>query len=86
MAQVTIYIPDDLESELRREAKRAGRSLSSLVVDLARRQLRPTGWPPGFADMFGAWRGEFEEPADPPPDEVDFVVREPAAKRRRRRK
>ena len=84
MAQVTVYIPDDLEKELRRQAKRAGRSLSSLVTELARARIRPSSWPEGFAHLFGWWEGAYPEPDDPPPDEVSFEVRETKARRRKR--
>ena len=86
MAQVTIYIPDDLERELRQRAKRSGKSLSSVVADLARRQLHPVGWPEDFKALAGSWEGEFEVPDDPPPDEVALMVREPTRPRRRPRK
>jgi hypothetical protein len=81
VAQVTIYLPDDLEKELRRRAKRAGKSLSALVSDLARAEIRPSRWPEGYGDLFGAWRGSFPLPEDPPPDEVHL---EPVARRSRR--
>jgi hypothetical protein len=81
MAQLTIYLPDDLERALRKRAKRSGQSLSSVVADLARREFRPDGWPSEFEDLFGSWEGELPEPDDPPPDEVAFEVREPARRR-----
>ena len=86
MAQVTIYIPDDLERELRKRATRTGKSLSSVVVDLARRQLRPGGWPDELVELYGSWEGDFPVPEDPPPDEVAFEVRETARRPRRPRR
>ena len=86
MAQVTIYIPDDLERELRQRAKRSGRSLSSVVADLARRQLHPVGWPDDFKELSGAWEGILEIPEDAPPEEVAFEVREASKPVRRPRR
>jgi hypothetical protein len=83
MAQVTIYIADDLERELRRRAKRSGKSLSAVMSELVRGQIRPSGWPEGYRDLFGAWQGELPEPEDAPPNEVELDPR-PARSRRRR--
>jgi hypothetical protein len=66
---VTLYVPDDLLAKLRRQAKRAGKSLSAHVVALIENR-RPAGWPSGFVDLFGSWQGEFPTPEDPPPDEI----------------
>ncbi len=84
MAQVTIYIPDDLELALKQRAKRSGKSLSSVVAELARKELRPAGWG-DFEDLFGSWEGDFPQPEDPPPDEVSFEVREKKPRRTRKR-
>ena len=86
VAQVTIYLPDDLARELRRLAKRSGQSLSSVVAGFARRQIRPAAWPDGFESLVGAWEGDLPVPEDPPPDEVSFVVRESRAKPKRPRR
>ena len=84
MAQVTIYMPDQLEKELRRRAKRTGRSLSSIVTELARAQLHPQEWPEEFKQLFGSWEGDFPEPDDPPPAEVALEVRGRKPRRPRR--
>jgi plasmid stability protein len=70
MAQLTIYIPDDLERVLRKAAEQAHRSLSSLVADILRRDVQPARWPKEFVDALGAWEGPLERPADPPPADV----------------
>lgn len=71
MAQLTLYIPDDLEADLREGARRAGKSVSAYVVDLTRRSLRPACWPEGFAELGGSWEGEFPAIQDPPPEPVE---------------
>lgn len=70
MAQVTIYLPEDVEKRLRREAKHAGKSLSAYICDLARGPHR-SRWPGDFAALFGSWDGRLSPPLDPPPDEID---------------
>jgi hypothetical protein len=59
MAQLTLYVPDEIEKELRRAAKRAKKSLSAYVVELARQKLKPAKWPASFAATYGTWQGSF---------------------------
>jgi hypothetical protein len=73
MAQVTLYLPDKLEKELRRGAKRAKKSLSSYVADLATRRQKPKGWPKAFLKTFGSWKGAFPEVADLPFERRDSL-------------
>jgi hypothetical protein len=61
MAQLTLYIPDALEKELRRAARRAKKSLSAYMVELAGKRLKPGQWPKSFSDTFGSWVGDFPE-------------------------
>jgi len=86
MAQITIYLPDDLARDLRQRAKRSGKSLSSVVAELARLQFRPGAWPDAVKEAFGSWEGAFPEPEDACPDEVTFEVSEAPARRQRPRK
>jgi len=69
MAQVTIYLPDDLEESIKAEARRTRQSLSAYMAGLARVKLKPTRWPKQFSKLFGAWEGAFLEMQDLPPDE-----------------
>ncbi|MCC6332892.1 MAG: hypothetical protein IT380_02765 [Myxococcales bacterium] len=72
MSQVTIYLPDDVERELRAAAKKAGKSFSAYITELAsRRQSRKAGWPKDFRATFGAWEGRLEEPPELEPEERD---------------
>ena len=75
MARITVYIPDDVERELRKRAKRVGGSLSSFVAGLIRSQGLTRGWPDEFIGLFGSWEGSFPVPEDSPPDDVRFVAR-----------
>jgi hypothetical protein len=69
MPQVTIYLPDELESAIRKKAKRAKKSLSAYIADLASKSVAPRQWPKGFDDLYGSWCGPPPEIEDPPPIE-----------------
>ncbi len=71
MAQVTIYLPDDVEKQVKTAARRARQSVSAYIAGLATRRLRPTRLPARFADLYGSWEGEFPEVDDPVPEERD---------------
>lgn len=75
MSQVTIYLPDDLERELRSAARKAGKSFSAYVVELAtrRKSVKGKGWPREFLATFGSWRGDFEEPPELPLEKRDLL-------------
>jgi hypothetical protein len=71
MAQVTIYLPDEVARDVRARAKRAGKSLSAYITELARGRAQAKGgegeWPQEFWRLFGSWEGPFPLPDDPPP-------------------
>lgn len=64
MAQVTIYLPDDLESAIRKKAQKAKKSLSAYIADLASRGIQSEDWPKGFRDLYGSWEGTFPAASD----------------------
>lgn len=66
MAQMTLYLPNKLENDLRRGAKRAKKSLSAYVAELANQRLSPKAWPKEFLKTFGRWKGAFPEVAELP--------------------
>lgn len=55
MAQVTIYLDDDLLARTRAAAEAAGLSLSAWLARLARDRTRMT-WPEDVSALAGAWR------------------------------
>ncbi len=72
MAQLTLYIPDPLEKQLKQAARKAKKSLSAYVVELAEQKLRPKKWSKDFLATYGSWKGEFPEAA-----ELPFEPRDP---------
>lgn len=73
MAQITIYVPDDIARRIKREAKRAKKSLSAYLTELAIGQRHAPRWPPGFFELQGSCGGALKAPEDPPPEEPDAL-------------
>jgi hypothetical protein len=69
VAQITIYVPDPIARKLRRDAKKAKKSLSAYLIDLAVGRRQERSWPSWFLDLQGSCRGSLLVPDDPPPEE-----------------
>lgn len=54
MAQLTIYLPDDVESKARKAAKAKGKSVSRWIADQVTHSLENT-WPKAVLDAAGAF-------------------------------
>lgn len=75
MAQVNVYITDSLAAEIRRQARRAGSSLSQYISGLLQRRAAPvSAWPQDFfTAVLGKWQGRFPTIDRPPADEPDVL-------------
>jgi hypothetical protein len=74
MSQVTIYLPKDVERLVRREAKRARKSLSSWIADLAREAVKPSEWPVGYFEFLATPpESPMRVPEDLPIDEPESM-------------
>lgn len=51
VAQLTIYIPDELELKIRERAQREGKSLSAFVAEIARNAVAPDAWSEAFGRL-----------------------------------
>jgi hypothetical protein len=74
MAQLTIYLPDEVEKKVRQDARRAKKSVSAFIADLATKKearLTDAAWAREVAKIYGSWVGPFTEIDDPPPDEPE---------------
>lgn len=74
MAQLTIYLPDEVEKKVRLEARRAKKSVSAFIADLATRKesrVSDAAWAREVARLYGSWVGPFPQLEDPPPDEPE---------------
>jgi hypothetical protein len=74
MAQVTIYLPEELIEEAREQAKSAERSLSAWVAELVRRETTAKEWPKSFVDLLTHGGGDLVEPDDPPPEDIEALT------------
>ena len=74
MAQVTIYLPDELIEEARERAKNAERSLSAWVGELIRRETTARDWPKSLVDLLTHGGGDLVEPDDPPPEDIEALT------------
>jgi hypothetical protein len=70
VAQITLYVPDPIARKLRADARRAKKSLSAYVSELAGGR-RERSFPKWFLELAGTCRGTLVVPDDPPPDEPD---------------
>lgn len=70
VAQITLYVPDAIAKKLRADARRAKKSLSAYVTELAAGS-RERGFPKWFLELEGSCRGTLVVPDDPPPEEAD---------------
>ncbi len=61
MAQVTIYLPDEVEQLVRKEAQRKKKSLSAFMADLATAHVRFPDRRKRLEALFGSWEGDFPE-------------------------
>lgn len=61
MAQVTIYLPDEVEKLVRREAQRARKSVSAYMAELATRKVRHGDRKQALDALRGSWEGKFPE-------------------------
>lgn len=73
MAQLNVYIPDDLEATIRSEAKREGKSVSAFVLEAVRNKLQPHCWSAAFLSLLET------EPLDGFPEDIEDL---PAQKRK----
>jgi len=73
MAQVTIYLPEDLIQEARAKAKAEDSSLSAWLADLVRRETAGHEWSRALVDLLTHGEGDLVEPDDPPPEEVEAL-------------
>ncbi len=72
MAQLTIYLPDDLEQAVRRAARREHKTVSAYLAELARKKdgrKRKSKWSEALGKLEGSWVGRFPQIEDPPPEE-----------------
>jgi len=71
MAQVTIYLADEVAAASKRHARKANKSVSAWIADLIERETGARTWPRALLDVLGQGGSDLREPDDPPPDEIE---------------
>lgn len=62
MSQLNIYVPDEIEKQIRKAAKNERKSLSSFLTDLIKSKFTTNTWSKKFfSSVVGGWEGEFTE-------------------------
>ena len=70
MPQLNLYVPRDLEKEIRKEAKQRGKSISAYLMDLFRQKTSHKEWRKDFfREVVGGWKGDFPAPERKLPEE-----------------
>lgn len=74
MSHLNIYITQELEKELRKEARSKKLSLSAYFLELLRRQKKSSAWNKEFlTKALGGWKGDFPEIERKLPGEIEFL-------------
>jgi hypothetical protein len=59
MSQLHFYVPDEVETQIRVQAKQANLPLSKYLAELVKREIGAQNqWPVGYFELFDAWQGE----------------------------
>jgi hypothetical protein len=59
MGQITLYLPEKVEEIVKKEAKKAHKSISAYVTEILNSKLTPKKWSHNFLKVCGSWEGEF---------------------------
>ena len=70
MAQVTVYLPQDVLDTARKLANEQNRSLSAWLSGLVRRETI-SEWPESLVDLLHHGSADLLEPEDPPPEDIE---------------
>ena len=62
MSQLNFYVPDDVEEQIKKAAKKEGKSISAFLSELVKSKFKPKTWSDDFfTELAGGWKGEFPE-------------------------
>jgi hypothetical protein len=71
VAQVTIYLPDDVAAATRKQARRAKKSVSAWITELIQRETGTRTWARALLDVLSHGTGSLVEPDDLPAEDVE---------------
>ena len=59
MSQLHFYVPDEIEAQIRLQAKQANLPLSQYLALVVKRETNAQNkWPADYFDLFDAWQGD----------------------------
>ena len=75
MAQISLYVDDDVLASLKERAAARGVSVSRLTSQIIEADRRSSTWPEGWFDLAGCLADDasFVEPPDTPLDELEPI-------------
>lgn len=75
MSQMNVYVPDKIAKEIRKNAKKLGKSISRFLTDILSRHMEPqSAWHPDFfSKVVGKWQGDLSVPKRTHPEERDAL-------------
>lgn len=74
MSQLNFYVPDEIEEQIKKAAKREGKSISAFLADLVKSKFKPKKWSDDFfSELAGGWNGEFPKIERPEPQKRDSL-------------
>jgi hypothetical protein len=71
MAQVTIYLSDEVAEAARLRARQARKSLSAYISEVLSRETSSRDWPQDLVDLLRQRHGDLAVPEDRPPEDVE---------------
>lgn len=72
MSQLNFYVPDEVEEQIKKAAKKEGKSISAFLADLVKSKFKPKTWSGSFfSELVGGWQGDFPEIKRPKPQVRD---------------
>lgn len=72
MSQLNFYVPDELEDQIKKAAKKEGKSISAFLSDLVKSKFNSKTWSDDFfSNIVGGWAGDFPEIKRPKPQKRD---------------
>ncbi len=73
MAQLNVYLPNDIDTAIRKAAKKQRQSLSAFLASLVKSYLSQAEWQKNFfTKVAGQWQGDFPAIKRELPEKIDF--------------
>ena len=72
MSQLNFYVPDEIEEQIKKAAKKEGKSISAFLAELVKSKFKQKTWSDDFfSELAGGWKGDFPDIERPESQERD---------------